>query len=470
MSYEIEFEVRQSDAGAELVPCGKLAETIRAHLAAERMKEAVALLVTSPPQIGDQLIAECSKASRTLRERLADAFFQARDYERAARSADALGDPARAASYLEASYELGKAAALWVQAGDLVRAAALYEKNLDFLEAADLYVKVKEFLRAAECYERGGAFYQAGVLYLRTGRHERAIELLQRVDRLQDYYAEANRLLGSYFERTGNEELAIARYVEVVRSRALDAATLEVHVRLAELYAARGYQKQAEALLRGVLRADPSHAIASKALHGLPAPEGPRPEIVVPAPAAPTEIVVPATTVPAVEVGAAPLDLPAEPSETVVRAEPALEAIWSLPLFAGLAADELRALAALADKVHVAAGGTLIEQDRPGEALYVVLEGKVGITRSEGGQTIELGVLGRGSAVGEMSLVDEGPTSAQVSALTEVTALRFPMERLRQRLAACERTELRVLRVLARSLSGRLRASNERFSRPAERG
>ena len=72
---------------------------------------------------------------------------------------------------------------------------------------------------------------------------------------------------------------------------------------------------------------------------------------------------------------------------------------------------------------------------------------------------------GFGAALGEMALVDEGPTSARVRARTPVVAFAWPIDALRRHLAADERTALRVLRVLSRTLSVRLRETNRRVTR-----
>jgi CRP-like cAMP-binding protein len=65
-----------------------------------------------------------------------------------------------------------------------------------------------------------------------------------------------------------------------------------------------------------------------------------------------------------------------------------------------------------------------------------------------------------GDAPPETTLVDEGPTSARVEAIADVVAFAWPLDRLRRHLATHEGTALRVLRVISRTLSVRLREAN----------
>jgi len=78
----------------------------------------------------------------------------------------------------------------------------------------------------------------------------------------------------------------------------------------------------------------------------------------------------------------------------------------------------------------------------------------------KGGRATVLGELGYGASLGEMALVDDGPTSARVEAVSEVVAYGWPLERLRRHLATNEGTALRLLKVISRTLSVRLRETN----------
>ena len=107
------------------------------------------------------------------------------------------------------------------------------------------------------------------------------------------------------------------------------------------------------------------------------------------------------------------------------------------------------------------AGQVLIEQGRPGEGLFVIVSGKVKVeVLSDGKPPVQVAELGPGSALGEMAMVDEAPTSARVTAVSDVSAFRFPIDRLVSHLGTDSRAGFKVMRVLGRILSTRLREAN----------
>ena len=65
----------------------------------------------------------------------------------------------------------------------------------------------------------------------------------------------------------------------------------------------------------------------------------------------------------------------------------------------------------------VEAGEVVIREGDPGEALYVIQEGRVKVEKRAGDKTVTLTELGPGTAFGEMSLLEPSPTSATVTAM-----------------------------------------------------
>jgi len=72
------------------------------------------------------------------------------------------------------------------------------------------------------------------------------------------------------------------------------------------------------------------------------------------------------------------------------------------------------------------AGEVIIRENDIGETAYVISQGRVEVTKESAGQKIHLAYLGAGETFGEMSMIDEKPRSAAVTALTEtlVTEIR----------------------------------------------
>ena len=90
-----------------------------------------------------------------------------------------------------------------------------------------------------------------------------------------------------------------------------------------------------------------------------------------------------------------------------------------IELFADVGAEELAALEARLASVAVAPGETLLREGEAGDCFLLIVEGEAAVTR--GGD--EVGVVGRGSIVGEQSLLKGHPRNATVTATTTLVAL-----------------------------------------------
>ena len=440
LSMEMEFDC---EPGSDtFVTTDKVRGVILAHLNKGDVEAAARLIASSAPEVGDILLTQdAAVASRMLRESLAEAFVKARDFDRAGRAAVLIGDPGRAAPFFERSYQFAQAAKLYEQAGQLDKAADLYERDLRFEQAARFYEQCGQIERAAAAWERANGWFDAGRLWAKARRLDRAVEMLQKTEQGSPSYARSMLLLGKILEHSGHTNNAAGHYIGVVRTCALDDVTVEVYERLAAIYEATGEPDAARKLLAAVARFDPSRARSSMPPEA-PVAGGVRP------------LVLPAPTLGA-EAGGAAGKL------TAMNAD--VDLLRELPLFAELSLDELRALQSLGQRCKLAPGELLIEQNREGEHLFVMLSGKVRVVHfAESGAATVLGELGYGAALGDMALVDSGPTSARVEALAPSEAYVWPLAQLRPYLASHEGTALRILKVISRTLSVRLRETNRR--------
>ena len=91
-----------------------------------------------------------------------------------------------------------------------------------------------------------------------------------------------------------------------------------------------------------------------------------------------------------------------------------------MPLFAGLASDELARIADLTEDVEVAAGTVLTHEGRYEGWFYLVVAGTVEIARA--GAAVD--TVGAGDFVGEIALLDDGPRTATATTLTPCELLR----------------------------------------------
>ena len=101
-----------------------------------------------------------------------------------------------------------------------------------------------------------------------------------------------------------------------------------------------------------------------------------------------------------------------------MAADTKLEMLKGVSLFSSMRRRDLEAVERLADTVDVPAGKALMRQGEPGGEMYVIASGSVRVERNG----TEIATLGPGQAVGEMSLLSEGPRLATVTTLEPTTA------------------------------------------------
>ena len=96
-------------------------------------------------------------------------------------------------------------------------------------------------------------------------------------------------------------------------------------------------------------------------------------------------------------------------------------------LFDGITPEELAAVTRLCQERRLRSGEVITAQGEPGEELFIVCEGfvEVVLSRSQNDPSPRAMVnLGRGQIFGEMALVDHGPRSATVRAVTDGTVVQ----------------------------------------------
>ncbi len=100
-----------------------------------------------------------------------------------------------------------------------------------------------------------------------------------------------------------------------------------------------------------------------------------------------------------------------------------------LPLFSSLAPTEFVAvLNDAVDGVVFAPGDPIVTEGMPGDAMYVIVEGRVAVERSLDGSPLVVDEMGPQAVFGEVALITNSPRLATVRALTPVVALRFARE------------------------------------------
>lgn len=138
------------------------------------------------------------------------------------------------------------------------------------------------------------------------------------------------------------------------------------------------------------------------------------------------------------------------------------------------AVDHLRDLTAtekiaLAERIELRqyeAGQIIFNYGDPGDALYIIRSGEVEIyIKNDKGEKIVLEISKPGDLFGEISLLDDGPRTAWVEAVSDVALLRLDREHFEDYIKLYTPAALHLLAIAAR----RLRKSDEFIRRTVTR-
>jgi CRP-like cAMP-binding protein len=157
----------------------------------------------------------------------------------------------------------------------------------------------------------------------------------------------------------------------------------------------------------------------------------------------------------------------AAPATPVVKVDgkSATEILAQIDLFEGLPSAHLRRLVEIGGEESHRHGEILFEEGDPGDKFFVILDGAVRISRFVPGMGEEaLAVLRRGAYFGEMSLIEHAPRSA--AAICHERCRLFVVARrdLEDLLFVDRDLAYEVLWNFVRTLSRRLRATNDKMT------
>ncbi|MGB3534842.1 MAG: cyclic nucleotide-binding domain-containing protein [Microcoleaceae cyanobacterium] len=112
---------------------------------------------------------------------------------------------------------------------------------------------------------------------------------------------------------------------------------------------------------------------------------------------------------------------------------------------------------------QIESGRTLIQENEPIDALYIVLDGNLSVSVEAMGDR-EISRISKGDVLGEMSFIDSRLPSATVKAITPCLVLSIPKHKLSEKLEQDVLFALRFYRAVTKFLSSRLRNTVNRFS------
>jgi tetratricopeptide (TPR) repeat protein len=444
-SGSVDFDFVSDENGGNFAVTAEVVEVLTRLLAAGKIEEAVHLYEGADPSTAGELLEKAKALSSLSQANLAQMFAQARDFKSAAAILEGAGRASEAARMYEQGGDFAAAARCHERGGELARAAAAYERASRLEEAIALYRRGGPNEALAQALGRAQRFFQAAQVYRDLANDRSEIEMLRRVPLADPERVPAVKRLGDLLERHGHLAPAaqvLAETLQQVRTAEADAELLSSLARRRE---ALGRRDQAAACAEMQLAAagqEPALPVASAPpSHGTGQASNPFASLGDPI---------------APQAGA---DRSASGAPRGIDAYGHLKAI---PIFGELALEDMKDLYRLSEEAQYSAGSTIIEQGAQGQGLFVIVDGAVQVFKVEAGRSKPLASLSAGSYVGELSLIDDAPTSARVVAAGPVRALFISRARFHQYLYTHEAAELRIYALFTRTLAERLRRANKR--------
>jgi len=105
------------------------------------------------------------------------------------------------------------------------------------------------------------------------------------------------------------------------------------------------------------------------------------------------------------------------------------------------------------------AGQTILSEGDLGETAYIVLKGRVQISRGSSGGALRLAILGPGETLGEMSMIDDKPRSATAVAVDDTELTEIHRDAFYEALQSDPEATIMILKALFE----RLREANSRI-------
>jgi bacteriocin-type transport-associated protein len=130
-------------------------------------------------------------------------------------------------------------------------------------------------------------------------------------------------------------------------------------------------------------------------------------------------------------------------------------------IFGDLSDGDIEWLIAIGERKNFPAGSVLIQEGKPIEEVYILLDGQLSVLVAASQRNLTINTLQKGEIVGELSFLDSRPPSATVVAATDSIVLAISRDKLRSKLARDTAFAARFYRALGVFLADRLRNTTQ---------
>ena len=128
----------------------------------------------------------------------------------------------------------------------------------------------------------------------------------------------------------------------------------------------------------------------------------------------------------------------------------------SVNLFQNIPGNILSKIAQIASEIHLEEKDIIFKEDDSGSSLFVIISGKVDIIKN----TQIIASLGPGNCIGEMSLLDQEPRSADAVSNGESTLLKIDRDGFFELMAS----NSEIIKQIMKMLTKRLRQTSKKLT------
>jgi hypothetical protein len=136
--------------------------------------------------------------------------------------------------------------------------------------------------------------------------------------------------------------------------------------------------------------------------------------------------------------------------------------IRQVPIFSELDAEDLEEIASIVEDRRIPADKDLFREGEAGDAVYLIVKGRVRVFVGAGDREKTINELGSGACIGEMAVLDASPRSATVRALESTRALRVPGEGFKRVMSERPEMSEAIVAELVRRMRGLMAQATKR--------
>lgn len=150
-------------------------------------------------------------------------------------------------------------------------------------------------------------------------------------------------------------------------------------------------------------------------------------------------------------------------SPTTLPIQPDDKRLQQFAIFSGLDHEELTTLLKLTDTLTFSKGAQIVQSGEDGHCLYLLIKGSAVVSAPPPDHLVQLAKLKSGDFFGEIALVDDGPRSADVTALEDCTLLRITRTTIGVLAGLQPPAAVQIISAIGSELVKRLRTTNQKY-------